>query len=230
METCTVEEGGVIQSARASSHASERPGTPARPGPSKSSERFEGSAAAGADDVALVRACQAGDEQAWRRLYEAQFPFVYRTARRLGIAAHEAEDVAHDVFVVAHRRLADFREGRVSTWLYRMTAHIASNRHRRRRVRERLADFIPSFGAADPRPDELSERRSDRDAVDRVLARMSPKKREVFALFELEQLEGEEIAERVGCPLNTVWSRLHHARKEFVHIAKKLGVLEEVGA
>lgn len=183
------------------------------------------------DDVRLVAACLAGNEQAWRTLYDAQFPFVFRTARRLGIPQDEAEDVAHDVFVIAHRRLADFSEGRVSTWLYRIAANVASNRHRRRRVRERLQDWIPVWGNEESqRPDRAAEKTSASAAVDRVLARMSPKKREVFALFELERLEGEEIAERVGCPVGTVWTRLHHARKEFVQIARKLNVLDEVSA
>jgi len=55
---------------------------------------------------------------------------------------------------------------------------------------------------------------------------MAPKKREVFALFELEGLSGDEIAERLGCPVNTVWTRLHHARAEFVKVARRLGCLE----
>ncbi len=181
------------------------------------------------DDVHLVAECRSGNEAAWRRLYDAQFSFVFRTARRLGIPPDEAEDVAHDVFVIAHRRLSDFSEGRVSTWLYRITANVVSNRHRRRRVRERLNNFIPVWGNEESeRPDRAAEMKSASAAVDRVLARMSPKKREVFALFELERLEGEEIAERVGCPVGTVWTRLHHARKEFVQIARKLNVLDEV--
>lgn len=56
---------------------------------------------------------------------------------------------------------------------------------------------------------------------------MAPKKREVFALFELEGLSGEEIAERVGCPIDTVWTRLFHARKEFEKIARQRGVIDE---
>ena len=63
-----------------------------------------------------------------------------------------------------------------------------------------------------------------------VLERMSPKKREVFALFELEGLSGEEIAARIGVPVNTVWTRLHHARREFIKIGRRLGVMEEDAA
>ena len=55
---------------------------------------------------------------------------------------------------------------------------------------------------------------------------MSPKKREVFALFELEGLSGDEIAERVDCPVDTVWTRLHHARKQFVKIARRFGYID----
>ena len=50
---------------------------------------------------------------------------------------------------------------------------------------------------------------------------MKPKHREVFVLFEVEGIPGEEIAERMGCPLNTVWTRLFHARKEFARIGRR---------
>ena len=72
----------------------------------------------------------------------------------------------------------------------------------------------------------MAERKSAESAVERVLERMSPKKREVFALFELEGLSGEAIAERLACPINTVWTRLHHARAEFVTVARRLGCLD----
>lgn len=179
-------------------------------------------------DGALAARCRSGDPRAWRELYDAHFDFVFRVARRLGIPEAEAEDVAHDVFVVAHRKLDAFQEGRMSTWLYRITAHVVSDRHRRRRVRESL-DGVKTWlwGAEVPTPEALAARRSDGAAVERVLARMSPKKREVFALFELEGLSGDEIAERVGCPVGTVWTRLHHGRQDFLRIARKLGCLEE---
>ena len=48
-----------------------------------------------------------------------------------------------------------------------------------------------------------------------VIAKLPPKQREVFVLYELEGLEGRAIAEMVGAPTNTVWTRLHHARKRF---------------
>jgi DNA-directed RNA polymerase specialized sigma24 family protein len=60
--------------------------------------------------------------------------------------------------------------------------------------------------------------------VREVLARMAAKKREVFVLYELEGLSGEEIAERIGCGTATVWTRLHYARQEFRRIASARGL------
>ena len=178
-------------------------------------------------DVDLARAAQAGDEFAFRRLYEAHFDYVFRTCRRLGLAESDAEDAAQDAFVVASRKLGDFREGRITTWLFRIAANVVSGRHRRRRVREALFSLWgrPEEPQA-PGPDQAYQQREASRRVAEVLARMAPKKREVFALFELEGLSGEEIAARVGCPVDTVWTRLFHARKEFEKIARKRGVTD----
>lgn len=182
------------------------------------------------EGLALVLArCRANDDAAWKELYDAYFDFVYRVARRLGTPEPEAEDVAHDVFVVVHRRLDQFEGGRLTTWLYRITANVVSDRHRRRRVR-RAFEALKVWVGAEPAdsPERTAEKRSATRAVERVLEEMTPKKREVFALFELEGLPGEEIAERLGCPINTVWTRLHHARREFIDVARRHGSLELV--
>jgi RNA polymerase sigma-70 factor (ECF subfamily) len=182
-------------------------------------------------DKDLARSAQGGDQRAFRALYDANFDFVLRTCRRLGLAASDAEDAVQETFLVASRRLGDFHEGRFSTWLFRIAANVVSARHRKRRVREALLGLWyrrPDQGP--PEPDALYEQRDAAEKVAAILSRMAPKKREVFALFELEGLSGAEIAERVGCPVETVWTRLFHARKEFERIARKRGLLvsEEV--
>ena len=50
---------------------------------------------------------------------------------------------------------------------------------------------------------------------------MSDVRRTTFILFEVEGYSGEEIAELQGIPLNTVWTRLHHARKEFLRLVSE---------
>lgn len=179
-------------------------------------------------DLELVRRCRTRDESAWKTLYEKHHAFVYRVARRLGTPPEEAEDVVHEVFMVVFDQLERFQGGKLTTWVYRITANVASHRHRKRRRRRAIAELSARIGlASPPDPELLASRASDARAIDRILEGMSPKKREVFALFELEGLSGEDIAERVGCPINTVWSRLRHAREEFRRIGRRLGLLED---
>lgn len=179
----------------------------------------------------LVERCRVRDEAAWRELYDAHFELVHRVAYRLGTPAAELDDVVQDVFVIAYRRLDQFDHGRFSTWLYRICANVVSARHRHRRVRRVFASWLPWI--VQPAPGEAPPRALERTAagaaVQRVLEAMSPKKREVLVLFELEELPAREIAERIGCPESTVFTRLHHARREFKRHARRLGLVDEGG-
>jgi RNA polymerase sigma-70 factor (ECF subfamily) len=179
------------------------------------------------EDQHLLERCRAGDDASWRALFDAHFPFVYRTVRRLGVLGPEADDLTQEVFLVAFQRLSQFREGKLTTWLYRIAANLVSDRHRKRTVRDALFGL---FGAVEETrvhertPHHDYEARESEAQVAQIIQRMAAKKREVFVLYELEQLSGEEIAERVGVPVGTVWTRLHHARLEFDRIAKKRGL------
>jgi len=174
----------------------------------------------------LARAREA-DPTAWRQLYEAHFDFVFGVTRKLGTPAEEIEDVVQEVFVVVFRKLTSFQEGRFTTWIYRICANIVSDRHRRRRRRRALDVFRGWIGSVPtPTPEQHAEASSAQRAVQQVLEHMSPKKREVFALYEIDGLSSDEIAEHVGCPPATVRTRLFHARQEFVRIAQRQGVLD----
>jgi RNA polymerase sigma-70 factor, ECF subfamily len=178
-------------------------------------------------DAELARLAAAGDAAAFRALYEAHFDFVLRTCRRMGLPEHDAEDAAQEVFLVAHRKLRSFAQGKLSTWLFRIASNVVSARHRRKRVRDTLSALWlrPDDREAAPADAGLHAREAARRVGD-VLARLSPKKREVFALYELEGLQGEEIAALVGCSLPTVWTRLHYARRDFMRIARERGMTE----
>src|SRR5207302_11374975 len=167
---------------------------------------------------------------AFRALYDAHFDQVWRACRRLGLPEADAEDAAQDTFVVAMRKLSNFDNGKLPTWLYRIAANLVSARHRKRRVREALrALWLRGDEPQAPSAEQAYQVREAGRHVSEVLARMAPKKREVFALFELEGLTGEEIAERVGCKVDTVWTRLYHARRDFQRIARKRGLIEAEG-
>ena len=148
-----------------------------------------------------------------RTVFDAHGAFVWRSLRRLGVHDANIDDVAQDVFLVVHRRLADY-DGRsgMRAWLYGISARKASEHRRRAWVRrERAVEVPPDEGAPAPQHAEL-ERREARAALDAILAGLDDKKREVFVLFELEELPLAEVAAAVGCPLQTAYSRLRAAR------------------
>jgi RNA polymerase sigma-70 factor (ECF subfamily) len=184
---------------------------------------LNGSAAEITGEPELLARCRAGDPPAWKELYDGHFSFVERICRRLGTPDAELDDVVQETFVVAFRKLSSFKEGRVSTWLYRIAANVVGGRHRRRRIRSALLGL---FSEPPPVPpvDRAYDAREAQAQVAAVLERMAPKKREVFALFELDGMSGEEIAERVGCKVETVWTRLHYARQDFERLARKRGL------
>jgi RNA polymerase sigma-70 factor, ECF subfamily len=152
------------------------------------------------------------------QLYDEQFPFVWRCLRGLGVPAEAMDDAAQDVFVAVHRQLPGFRaESQLRTWIYGITRHIAANH--RRRDRRKAAPLGPLDGvdAPDQGPDPL-ERAQDVQAasfVERFLARLDTKKREVFLLAFVEQMTVPEVAATLSIPLNTAYTRLRRARADF---------------
>lgn len=178
-------------------------------------------------DAELAGRAANGDAAAFRAIFDASFDFVLRTCRRLGLGDADAEDAAQETFLVAHRKLASFSEGKLSTWLFGIASRVVTARHRRRRVREALSLrwLRPDEREAPPADAGVLAGEAARQ-VGEVMARLSPKKREVFALYELEGLSGAEIAALAGCSVETVWTRLHYARRDFMRIARRRGLVE----
>ncbi len=162
------------------------------------------------------------------RIYEDHFDFVWCSARRLGVPDATLDDAVQEVFVIVHRRLSQF-EGRSSmkTWLFGIVRNVS--REARRSIRRKsphdaqgaLADPDLLTAAADERPDRLAERSAENRVLHELLERLDDDKREVFVLAELEQFTIPEIAEAVGCNVNTAYSRLRLAREAFAASAAR---------
>jgi RNA polymerase sigma-70 factor (ECF subfamily) len=175
-----------------------------------------------AEDRVLVERCRNGDIVAWRTLYDRYAQPVFRFVSALGVPPDEREDAAQDVFVAVYRGLRQFRgEAQLSTWIYRIAARHASHLGRRRRMRSFLSILPWHETEPEPQPDP-AEKASELRLLDRLLDKLSPKKRMVLVLFEIEGLGVNEIANVMGCPANTVWSRLRHARAELVKAARRV--------
>jgi RNA polymerase sigma-70 factor (ECF subfamily) len=154
----------------------------------------------------------------FREIYDAHFRFVWRSLRRLGVAEADLPDTTQEVFLVVHRRLADF-EGRakITTWLYRICFRVANDRRRRAHVRRELPHDGTWDSLEDPRcgPDAHAARGDDVALLEAGLREMDLDQRAVFTLFELEEMTGQEIADALEIPLGTVYSRLRLARAAF---------------
>ncbi len=181
------------------------------------------------DDALLLARCRLGDRAALRALYDRYARVVMSNARRLGLPAHEVEDVAQEVFTTTYSELDKIEPGALAGWFFRLTSHRVHDRFRRRRIREAFGRwFGPQQAVESPdRPDRIALRNDAERRVGQILARMSQKKRDVFALFELQGLTGDEIAEQLQIPVDTVWTRLHHARLEFAKVGRSLELFEE---
>ena len=151
---------------------------------------------------------------AFAQVFEAHAPTVWRALRRLGVPESDVEDLCQEVFVVVHRKLPSF-EGRsaLSTWIYGICVRVASDHRKRAHVRrERPTDEVPEGRQSAPQIAEL-EREQARRMLDRALAELDEDKRAVFVLYEVEELTMAQVADAVGCPLQTAYSRLYAARK-----------------
>jgi len=158
-----------------------------------------------------------GDPRAFEELVIAYQHRVFGVALRMLGSRAEAEEAAQEVFLRAHRAIADFRgDAKLSTWLYAIASRLCMNRlasgeRRLLREGEETLARIPS-GHASP-ADELE--RSERDAaLHRAIAELSDERRMVVVLRDLEGLSYEEIASALDLELGTVRSRLHRARMD----------------
>ncbi len=153
------------------------------------------------------------------RLYDDHGQYLHRVVHRLTGSAEVAEDVVQEVFLLAYNRRSELedRQG-IRTWLYR--AAVNHVRHRRRsfsRYQGLMGRFEQHVEDAerDAGPDESASRSERGRLVHDCVGELSDKLREVFVLYELEELEGADIARILDLPVNTVWSRLRLARAAF---------------
>jgi RNA polymerase sigma-70 factor (ECF subfamily) len=151
-------------------------------------------------------------------IYRAYAPDVSRWARRLRGPGGDVDDLVHEVFLVAQRRLPEFRgEARVGTWLYAITVRVVQGQRRRERWLRwlRLGRLRPPEPASLPTPLEALESRQATELTYRLLEKLPEAERSALILFELEGLSGEELAAVTGEPVGTIWVRLHRARRRF---------------
>jgi len=180
---------------------------------------------AGSQVSALLERAQAGDLRAFEQLVQPHVGRIYSYVARLVNDPVEAEDLAQEVVLRAHRSINSFRGGAAfQTWLYRIATNLTVDAIRRRKRQASrvcsLDDPVPGTDGSmarevtDPHrtPAESVETEELRQEVSRAIGELSPKLRAVVVLFDLQGCSYEEIAEILHLPLGTVKSRLFNAR------------------
>lgn len=175
----------------------------------------------------VIEACQQGDREAFRLLFEAYKDKVYSIALYFfGGDEASAGDITQQVFLKLFTKIEQFRnEAEFTTWLYRLATNACIDEQRRRK---RFLPFGDSFKASNARERKSQEERYMRvevaDSVRVAVAGLKPKLRIAILLKYFEELSYDEIAEVLGCSKGTVASRLNRGHKI---LARRLGYLRE---
>jgi RNA polymerase sigma-70 factor (ECF subfamily) len=165
-----------------------------------------------ADDALAMARLARGEIDALGELYDRHQAAVRRFAVRM-TQRSDADDLVHATFLAAMSTAQNFDPERsCRAWLLGITSRLIQ---RQRTVGARWARLLRGFGQTAAKPARDPESLfSERENLERGLERLSEAKRAVLVLAEVEGLSGEEIAEVLAIPIGTVWTRLHHARRE----------------
>ena len=169
-------------------------------------------------------------EAEFRAVYDAHFPFVWRSLRRLGVREADAFDLAQKVFLTAYFKLPEFEgRSRLTTWLFAICQRVASDYRRSAPVRREVttdAAELDRHGTTPEPPGARIEADQRARTLEAILNKLPDAQRVVFVLFELEGLSGDAIAELLELPVGTVRSRLRLAREQFAREVKRIAAVQ----
>jgi RNA polymerase sigma-70 factor (ECF subfamily) len=160
---------------------------------------------------------------AFAEIFREHARYLWRALLGLGVRPSDVDDVCQEVFLVVHRRLPEFDGGALRSWLYAICLRVASEYRRSARVRREVTvDDLPETQAPPRQVDAVHTRELSVRLLS-ALERLDEEKRQAFVLYEIQELTLREVAEALGCPMQTAYSRLQAARavvrSDFVRIA-----------
>jgi RNA polymerase sigma-70 factor (ECF subfamily) len=167
------------------------------------------------DALGRQRAPRMTKKAAFTDVYQDHAGFVWRVLRGIGVPDANVEDALQEVFIVVHRRLAEFDGRSVKSWLFEIARRIAHDHRRalhRKPAHMPLSDGIRDEGLG---PLESAERAEGLRLLEELLDGLGEDKRLVLLLTDVAGMTAPEIAEAMGTNLSTVYTRLRRAREEF---------------
>ena len=177
--------------------------------------------------AAAVKATIAAARPDLAAVFDAHAAYVGRTLTCLGVRDRELKDAIQEVFLVVHRRLGELEQpAALKSWLYAICLRKAMSFRRAAARRREDAGAEPPQAPEETTPHDELERTEALAVALQILDELDDDKRAVFVLYEVEQLPMSEIADAVGCPLQTAYSRLYAARRE---VAQRLSRMRARG-
>lgn len=159
----------------------------------------------------LVERAQSGDGRAFEQVYRRTVDRIYAVCLRMCANPEEASELVQDVYVRAWQKLSSFRgESLFTTWLHRLTVNLVLQDRRskgRRRARERSEPDLEQYGRA-----AVVAMPGTRVDLERAIAALPTKAREVLVLRDVQGYKYDEIARMTGVSLGTVKAQIHRAR------------------
>lgn len=167
------------------------------------------------NDFTLAQSAAKGNMAAFEEIYSRHHRRVYSLCLRMTQSTPEAEDLTQEVFIQLYRKIGSFRgDSAFTTWLHRLTVNQVLMHFRKRSVKleqtteEGETPIQVVVGTENPNSMPVV----DRIALDNAIRLLPPGYRKVFVLHDIEGLEHEEIARRLGCSVGTSKSQLHKGR------------------
>lgn len=163
--------------------------------------------------TALVEAVQRGDREARETLFRTWTPIVRRWCARLGGPTVDAEDAAHDAFLIVLTRIDSLlHPACFERWLFGITRRVLARHRRRAWARRWVQGPIPEAIEVEHLPDRDAEKSDTLRALHIALQSLPAPQREVLLLSDLEDRPAPEVAIMIRAPIGTVASRLRLAR------------------
>ena len=174
------------------------------------------------DNILVDLALLEKDQKAWTELINRYYGKVAATVYRIVGKSAEAEDVVQEVFTEMARAIKTYRKDSLfSTFLYRIavnTAYQYIRKHLDRGETTEEPEFFLQIGDKSAGSESLLIRQDRAKMLNSAMKKISPDKRFVLTLYEVDGVPLKEIAEILKQPLQTVWSRINQAKKELYEI------------
>jgi len=167
----------------------------------------------------LVQQVAAGDSKAFRELYDLSCGKVARYVHKMVGDDSLADDIVVQAYTVAWQKSSAFKgEGRITTWLIGIARNIMFREFRK--VKHHVV-FEEEYSAADTRSQFQVEVESTNAALKVALQTLTMKHREILELVFYQDCSYAEVAELVGIPVNTVKTRVFHAKQALKEVLEK---------